>query len=99
MGSRLLAAAALSSLAALRALAADSVPSPPGADWEGYNRSLDGQRYSPLDQIQRSNAASLIEVCRTPVAAGGSLQAGPAPDGGWRVVATLVIATEQEHAA
>jgi two-component system sensor histidine kinase UhpB len=30
---------------------------------------------------------------------GGSLQAGPAPDGGWRVVATLVIATEQEHAA
>jgi alcohol dehydrogenase (cytochrome c) len=76
MGSRLLAAAALSSLAALRALAADSVPSPPGADWEGYNRSLDGQRYSPLDQIQRSNAASLIEVCRTPVAAGGSLQAG-----------------------
>jgi alcohol dehydrogenase (cytochrome c) len=50
--------------------------SPPGSDWEGYNKSLEGQRYSLLDQINVSNAASLVEVCRVPVAARGSLQAG-----------------------
>jgi alcohol dehydrogenase (cytochrome c) len=47
------------------------------ADWEGYNKSLDGQRYSRLDQINPSNAANLKEVCRVPVAARGSFQAGP----------------------
>ena len=50
--------------------------SPPGSDWEGYNKSLEGQRYSLLDQINVSNAANLVEVCRVPVAARGSLQAG-----------------------
>jgi alcohol dehydrogenase (cytochrome c) len=55
---------------------ADSVPSPPGADWEGYNKSFDGQRYSLLDQINASNAAGLVEVCRARVAAGGSLESG-----------------------
>ncbi len=55
---------------------ADSAPSPAGADWEGYNKSLDGQRYSPLDQINVSNAANLVEVCRARVAARGSLQSG-----------------------
>ena len=55
---------------------AEPDPSPPGSDWEGYNKSLEGQRYSLLDQINASNAASLIEVCRVPVAARGSLQSG-----------------------
>jgi alcohol dehydrogenase (cytochrome c) len=55
---------------------ADSDPSPPGSDWEGYNKSLEGQRYSLLDQITASNAASLVEVCRAPLAARGSLQSG-----------------------
>jgi len=69
----LLAFASLAGLGAAHARA----DSPPGADWEGYNKTLDGQRYSPLDQIKAANAASLIEVCRVPVAALGSLQAGP----------------------
>ena len=56
--------------------AAPPVPAPPGADWEGYNKSLDGQRYSPLDEINVANAANLIEVCRVRVAARGSLQSG-----------------------
>ena len=55
---------------------AEPDPSPPGSDWEGYNKSLEGQRYSLLDQINASNAASLVEVCRVPVAARGSLQSG-----------------------
>jgi alcohol dehydrogenase (cytochrome c) len=58
------------------ASAAETVPSPAGSDWEGYNKSLDGERYSPLDQINASNAAGLIELCRVPVARLGSLQAG-----------------------
>src|SRR3569833_1521951 len=56
--------------------AADSVPTLPGSDWEGYNNSLDGQRYSLLDQINTSNAANLVEVCRASIAARGSLQSG-----------------------
>ena len=52
-------------------------PALTGADWEGYNNTLDGQRYSLLDQINAANAANLVEVCRVQVAARGSLQAGP----------------------
>jgi alcohol dehydrogenase (cytochrome c) len=56
--------------------AAELALSPPGADWENYNKTLDGQRYSPLDQITAANAASLVEVCRARVAARGALQSG-----------------------
>jgi alcohol dehydrogenase (cytochrome c) len=75
----LLTVLSLCGLAALPfagAAAADSVPALPGSDWEGYNKSLDGERYSLLDQINTSNAASLVEVCRTRIAARGSLQSG-----------------------
>ena len=48
----------------------------PGSNWEGYNNSLDGQRYSLLDQINATNAGNLVEVCRARVAARGSLQSG-----------------------
>src|SRR5262245_16835699 len=47
-----------------------------GADWEGYNKTLEGQRYSTLGQINASNAASLVEVCRVRLAPRGSLQSG-----------------------
>jgi len=46
----------------------------PGSDWETYNKSLEGQRYSPLSEINASNAANLTEVCRAPRAARGSLE-------------------------
>jgi alcohol dehydrogenase (cytochrome c) len=49
----------------------------PGSDWESYNKTPEGQRYSPLDEINVANAATLTEVCRVPVAELGSLQAGP----------------------
>lgn len=55
---------------------ANGESAPPGADWAGYNKTLDGQRYSPLDEINVSNAGSLVEVCRIPVAARGSFQSG-----------------------
>src|SRR5215469_1092080 len=62
--------------AAHAATSADSIPSPPGADWENYNKSLDGQRFSPLSQINTANVGGLTEVCRVRVAARGSLQSG-----------------------
>lgn len=33
-------------------------------DWPGYNRTLEGSRYSPLDEITPSNVSRLHEVCR-----------------------------------
>ena len=65
-------------LGALGAAPADpgAQPSPPGADWENYNNSLDGQRFSPLSQITAANVSALAEVCRVRVAARGSLQSG-----------------------
>jgi alcohol dehydrogenase (cytochrome c) len=73
------AAGLLAGCFACSAVGAGAVAEPAltGADWEGYNNTLDGQRYSLLDQINASNAASLTEVCRVQVAARGSLQAGP----------------------
>jgi len=47
-----------------------------GAEWPSYNKSLDGQRYSPLTQINTDNAQELAEVCRIQIADGGSFQAG-----------------------
>jgi glucose dehydrogenase len=74
---KMLTALLLCSLSAVGAAApADTVPSPPGADWENYNNSLDGQRFSPLSQINAGNVASLAEVCRVRLAARGSLQSG-----------------------
>ncbi len=65
---------------ALGTAAAQDFPPPapafPGADWENYNGSLDGQRYSPLSEINASNVGKLAEVCRVRVAARGSLQSG-----------------------
>jgi len=58
------------------ASATEAVPALPGSDWEGYNKSLDGQRYSLLDQINTTNASNLVEVCRARIAARGSLQSG-----------------------
>jgi alcohol dehydrogenase (cytochrome c) len=48
-----------------------------GGEWEMYNKTLDGARYSPLRQINKDNAARLTEVCRFQVADKGSFQAGP----------------------
>lgn len=31
--------------------------------WPSYNRTLDGQRYSPLEQITPQNVARLKPVC------------------------------------
>lgn len=62
--------------AAESALRSGAEPVPAGADWEGYNKSLDGQRYSTLDQVNVGNAALLGEVCRVRIAVRGNFQSG-----------------------
>ena len=50
---------------AAMALASTSAPAQErsaAADWPTYNRDLAGTRYSPLDEIDTSNVASLEEV-------------------------------------
>jgi len=59
-----------------------------GGQWEGYNKSLDGQRYSLLTEINVNNVVGLVEVCRIRLADGGSLEAGPVMVGGTLFVTT-----------
>ena len=47
-----------------------------GGEWGSYNKSFDGQRYSPLRQINAGNVSALAEVCRIKVDDHGSFQAG-----------------------
>jgi alcohol dehydrogenase (cytochrome c) len=47
------------------------------ADWPGYNRTLAGDRYSPLAQINPSNVANLQTVCSYRLPEVTSLQTGP----------------------
>ncbi len=59
----------------LRAMAAAPVTdamlrAPDAADWLMYSRTYDAQRYSPLDEIDRSNVASLTLAWSKPLAAG-----------------------------
>ena len=59
-------------------LAADvgQAAGPADTDWMSYNGTVNGQRYSPLDQITVANVASLTEVCRLQVDDSGTFQTG-----------------------
>jgi len=64
------------------ALAACAVPRPDAglvhdADWPAYNRTLAGDRFSPLAQIDRDNVARLVRKCEYPLPAPTSFQTGP----------------------
>lgn len=47
------------------------------ADWPAYNRTLAGDRFSPLDEIDRSNVAQLRAVCTYTLPEVSTMQAGP----------------------
>jgi alcohol dehydrogenase (cytochrome c) len=55
----------------------DAVANPPAADWLMYNRTLDGQRYSSLDQITRKNAGKMTATCLFQLGEVGWFQANP----------------------
>lgn len=66
----------------------------PGSEWLSYNNGLHGQRYSPLKQIDASNAARLGQVCRVQIDGPGSFHAGLIVQGG-----TIYTATPRETVA
>ena len=53
-----------------------------GADWASYNRTLAGDRFSPLKEINRSNVGQLKQVCSYTLPEVSSLQTGPLVVGG-----------------
>ena len=59
------------------AAAAPAAPTVAEGDWAGYNRTLTGERYSPLNQITADNAANLKQVCAFDLGEGGNFQSGP----------------------
>ena len=57
---------------------ATAAPQPPdAADWPAYNRTLAGDRFSPLDEIDRGNVAELAAVCTYTLPEVAALQTGP----------------------
>ena len=54
-------------------------PNPDAKDesWPSYNRTLDGQRYSPLAQVTTANVAALKPVCEMTMGEEGGFQTGP----------------------
>ena len=42
-------------------------PARQSTNWSSYNQNMNGQRYVPLEQINRDNAAQLGEVCKLKV--------------------------------
>ena len=74
-----LGAAALCALAPLpsRAAAPGTAPEGDPGNWPSYNRTLAGERFSPLDEITTSNVAKLRRVCTYTLPEVGSFQTGP----------------------
>ncbi len=59
------------------------------ADWPSYNRTLAGDRFSPLDEINKSNVDRLAAVCTYTLPEVSALQTGPIVIGG-----TMYFTTE-----
>lgn len=63
-------------------------------EWRTYNRSLQADRYAPLDQIRPSNVPGLKPVCVYDLNVEASFQTGPIVVGG-----TLYATTDREVVA
>jgi alcohol dehydrogenase (cytochrome c) len=62
----------------------------PAADWPAYNRTLAGDRFSPLAEIDRTNVAQLRVVCTYTLPEVTAMQAGPIVVDG-----TMYVTTER----
>lgn len=60
-------------------------------DWPSYNRTLAGDRFSPLNEINKSNVARLRSVCAYTLPEVTSLQTGPLVIGGTMYFTTDTI--------
>jgi len=68
---------ALAALAACIELASAAPPAAPAADWPAYNRTLAGDRYSPLAQIRVANVGRLALHCEYTLPEVVAFQTGP----------------------
>jgi alcohol dehydrogenase (cytochrome c) len=68
---------ALAGLAACAQAAAAEPPRTPSADWPAYNRTLEGDRYSPLTEIATANVGQLTLRCAYTLPEVVSFQTGP----------------------
>ena len=60
-------------------------------DWPGYNRTLAGERYSPLKDIDRNNVSGLQQLCAYALPEVTSFQSGPVVVGGTMYFTTDTI--------
>ncbi len=96
MSNRIFAAVSTVSILTLAACALTTPMNAPGitgaaADWPSYNRTLPGDRFSPLAEINRSNVAQLKSVCTYTLPEVTSLQTGPIVVGGTMFFTTDTI--------
>lgn len=60
----------------------------PEVHWRTYNNRYDGQRYSPLAQINKRNVGNLKPVCEAQLGDDGTFQSGPVVIGKYMYVTT-----------
>ena len=85
------AAALIVILAGSTPVAAQESGRSAAADWPTYNRDLAGTRYSPLDQIDTSNVASLEEVWSYRFHPDDGFIEGPSPAELFQQVTPIVV--------
>jgi alcohol dehydrogenase (cytochrome c) len=68
-----------------------AAPAPSPGDWPSYNRTLAGERYSPLAEITTANVARLRTICSYTLPEVTSLQTGPIVVGGTMYFTTDTI--------
>src|SRR5215472_6474715 len=73
---------ALAALAACAEVASAAPPAAHPADWPAYNRTLAGDRYSPLAEITTANVGQLTLRCAYTLPELAAFQTGPLVIGG-----------------
>jgi len=63
----------------------------PDGDWPSYNRTVAGDRFSPLTEIKRANVPLLTQLCAYNLPEVAALQAGPIVIGGVMYFSTDTI--------
>lgn len=81
----------LSACVALALAGAQAAAPPRPGDWPSYNRTLAGERYSPLAEITTANVARLRTICSYTLPEVTSLQTGPIVVGGTMYFTTDTI--------
>jgi alcohol dehydrogenase (cytochrome c) len=59
------------------ARAPNGAPASTDSDWPSFNRTPEGDRYSPLSEINTTNVAGLKEICGLDLGDGRAFQTGP----------------------